>query len=212
MTIALHLNKSKKSLWDKFNPEKSVTVNTTNPTKTEDSDIVDVNALSESLKQTVSNFVKKIKRDSQEDVVHVVVNKKKVIMQKVYYNLAKEIKEYTKVKILYLEDLKGGTFTNPSSKSFIEPKKVFVILTRNHNKKEVNVLKELDKIKVPTVVLTLNIAFVNDFGYTINLSSIKTLYLFLYSLKCNRTIITYADFIKDYVFTEKELDFETLND
>lgn len=210
MKPSIHLNKLKKTLWTKFNPERSVFVNTTNASTAEvGQDLLPEDFVSENLKAIAQKFIRRIQN---EGVTHVVVNKKKVVMQKVYYNIISEIKHYSKVKVLYVDELKGGTFTNPCSKNFLNAAKVFVILTRSYNKKEINILKQLEKVHIDNIVLTLNVGFVNNSGFTLNLSSIKTLYLFLYALKSQRLKTHYADFVKDYQFTEKELNFEPLND
>ena len=255
MDISLHLDKSKKKLWQKLDTSRSVFINTSNTVKdiTDlDTDQVDKtnkleighdeeelefslekcgiektknfekkegtekwflnpDTLSKNLKQIVDQFMNKVKERGKDGVTYLVINKKKIIMQKIYYNLAKLLQKYTNLKVLNLEEIKGGTFTNPLSKRFIEPNKIVVILTRNHHKKELNILKEVEKINLDSLVIALNIAFSGDFSYSVNLSSIKTLYLFLYGLTCYENPIPYSEFVKDYVFEEKELDFEVFN-
>lgn len=222
MAQSVYLDKDKKLLWSKLDPKKSIFIKTSNvnlpelehpeTNKSLDSKALKADFISSSLKSTVKKFVQKIKEDKDpEKVTYLIVNKKKVVMQKIYYNIAKLLSPYTNLKVLCLDDIKGGMFTNPQSKKFLEPSNVVVILTRNHNKKELNVIKELEKMHIPSFVLTLNVAFSCDHGFTINLSSIKTLYLFLYALTCYKKKIPYSEFVKDYVFEEKELSFEIFN-
>ena len=214
MDLKTYYSKSNSKVQEKLSTQKSLFIKTTVPEiAPEDKTLENFNKedlISKNLKVAAQKFLEKLKTFDKEEPLYFLVNKKKVILQKVYYNLINELKNYRKIKVLYVHKLKGGTFTNPQNPNYIDAKNVFVFLTRNYNKKEINILKELEKVRISNINITLNLTFVNDTGYTININSIKTLYLFLYALSCEREKTSYKQFVKKYEFTDKELDFDSI--
>jgi hypothetical protein len=165
--------------------------------------------MTELTKNTLNDFINKI---SQIQELYIVVNQKKILMQKIYYNLARELKNYVKIKCVFLDDLKPGALTNYQSKHFFEPKGILVILTKNHNKKQLRLINEINKTNSKLVLWALNTSLYIKDNISLELNSIKALYWALYFLKSMRYLETYKQFSKQYQLTKEKLDFDILND
>jgi len=109
-----------------------------------------------------------------------------------FFSALKEFEEITKVKILYGRFL-PGTFTNPSSKNFIEPDAILVF----DLKKDRQAVREALLMNIPIFALcnSQDVPSNIDFIIPINNKSRKSIALFLWLLA--REILLNKGIIKD---------------
>ena len=159
-------------------------------------------------KDFLENFVQLI---SSKNRTYLFINRKKIKMQKIYYNLFKELLKYnSNTKELSIDSTYRGFLTNYKSPNFMQMDLAIVILTKKHSDKQKAIIKELIESKTPTIVISLCEHFYRPHLQLYLVHDTRGLYHFLYLLTIQKFYIKYSEFSKDYELTTKKFNFEEL--
>ena len=145
-------------------------------------------ALAQTLAQTLENL------PSQ---VYLFQNRKKPLLNRIYHNLQVQIGSNRRVITVDVNDLSPGFLTNPCNSTFIEPPHVVLLLTKKHNLRQTKLLQELDMMKVPYTLITLG-TYRRSQCQVYQVTGVRALYKFMYTLSSLRGLKTYQQFAMNY--------------
>lgn len=159
------------------------------------------------LKELVKNFFDPLINNKKK--ILFLVSERKVLLQQIYKNIFEQLKVLAQIEVKFIDSLYPGIFTNYNSSNFLQPEQVLLLLTKNHNAKELRLLEQLKKTGKTINVITLGKPYYSKDLNIINIRNIKSLYWFMFTFLNQRRILTYKEFSKMFLFSTTQYNFKT---
>lgn len=125
-----------------------------------------------------------------------LTNPRKFFLTRIYENLTEALSKDPAPLVRDVNIVRPGFLTNPSSASFLEVPHVVLVLTKNHNGRELSILKEIELMKVPHTIFVLGSKKKSKADYTFRVANVKALYQLMYNVLNLDTETPPKEFIK----------------
>lgn len=143
------------------------------------------------------DYLFELKSSIRGKKVCLMTNSRKFFLTRIYEQLRLEMGSEKGIT-REVNTVKSGFLTNPMNDDYLEPEHMILVLTKNHNRREKLVLKEIIDSKTPCTLILLG-TYQSVAGNVVRIPDVKTLYHFMYNLKLTTGEIPMNQFLNLFI-------------
>jgi len=126
--------------------------------------------------------LRRVRGDLPASGLVFLTNTRKKLLAKIYERVIDILGSGKNKTVLEVNQLKPGCLTNVQHKDFFQASHIVMILTKNHNHRELKILEQIDKIKVPVTLIKIDTSKRSKYP-SFRLEGVRAIYNFMYNLE-----------------------------